>query len=165
MYKLEKMSDDAFNGKHPNGIAEGMTWGGNYLEKPTIGESFTFISHVPGVFTLNTSKVIEVVDENVFKTRNSTYKLTEIKDKDNMYKLTYSLSKARDEFNSISRIVNSCVNEPQLWNASKLVKNFDKKYPNYDNFVGGYRRKGQDGKLNKLVEKVLIKIRTKNECI
>jgi len=70
-YRLTKLSDDKFNGNHPNGIFEGYIKEGNniYPEKPTAGEPFY-------LDTMHTSRVIEEMDDNgVFKTKNSTYRL------------------------------------------------------------------------------------------
>ncbi len=91
--KITKLSDDVFNGQHPNNINEG------YENYGCIGhdiESLTqFNELVGGPFYLTTSinrylrtsyiTSIESIDETnkvvVFKTKNSTYKL-EVFDKD-----------------------------------------------------------------------------------
>lgn len=71
--KLEKLSDDKFNGFHPNGIDAGYVSFGELQEDVTIGERCLVTDHFR---YLNTSTVTEIVDENTFKTRNSTYKIT-----------------------------------------------------------------------------------------
>lgn len=69
---LTKMSDDKFNGKHPNNIDEGYVSSGIITAKPIVGYSCV-VGH------LVTSIVTEIISENkkkiVFKTLNSTYKL------------------------------------------------------------------------------------------
>lgn len=77
LYKLEKISDDVFEGKHPNFILAGMSWVGIYNNPPTVGERFSLddVDHM-GLY-LRTSTVTELLDDGLFKTRNSTYKLTE----------------------------------------------------------------------------------------
>lgn len=70
-FRLTKVSDDKFNGFHPNGIDEGYTKEGYMPLKPTVGERFY-------LGALRTSTVTEVIDATTFKTLNSTYKLEEI---------------------------------------------------------------------------------------
>ena len=76
-YKLEKLTDDKFEGLHPNGIYEGHTVLGFIISELTIGERFEICG--AGNF-LSTSPVTEIVsitpEETIFKTLNSTYKLT-----------------------------------------------------------------------------------------
>ncbi len=70
-YRLTKLSDDRFDGLHPNGINKGYTKNGNRIhpEKPTKGKIFWLDN-------MNTSVVTEEMnDDGIFKTRNSTYKL------------------------------------------------------------------------------------------
>ncbi len=66
---LTKLSDDRFNGSHPNGINEGYIKKGIEIEIPTIGDNYW----VGGNW--RTSPVTEIIDENTFKTLNSTYKI------------------------------------------------------------------------------------------
>ena len=75
-YKLIKISDDKFNGNHPNGIYEGFSYTAHITKKPVVGERFYFetISDHPRNH-LFTSTVTEIVDDMIFKTNNSTYKL------------------------------------------------------------------------------------------
>lgn len=81
MHKLEKITDDVFESEHPNGIDAGMQWTGRYYKEPTVGERFQFGTRNdhPRNWLL-TSTVTEVIDDEVFKTRNSTYKLTKLED-------------------------------------------------------------------------------------
>ena len=76
-YKLEKLTDDKFEGLHPNGIYEGHTVLGFIISELTIGERFEICG--AGNF-LSTSPVTEIIsitpEETIFKTLNSTYKLT-----------------------------------------------------------------------------------------
>jgi len=77
MYKLEKLTDDVFEGEHPNGVLSGMSWVGHIGHKPRVGQRFHFGIQKDRISEhLLTSTVIEIVDEETFKTRNSTYKLT-----------------------------------------------------------------------------------------
>ncbi len=76
-YTLIKISDDVFNGNHPNGIVEG--YGIVFDNKPEIiiGERYTVAN---ATRYLSTSVVTEIISETeketIFKTKNSTYKLT-----------------------------------------------------------------------------------------
>ena len=76
-YKLEKLTDDKFEGLHPNGIYEGHVVVGHTITNLKIGERFEILG--PGQY-LNTSPVTEIIsttpEETIFKTLNSTYKLT-----------------------------------------------------------------------------------------
>lgn len=77
---LVKLSDDKFNGNHPNNIVEGYNCEGKYPEKmPREGLPFFIV----GYRWLKTSTVTEIVSktkkEIIFKTLNSTYKLKIIK--------------------------------------------------------------------------------------
>lgn len=70
---ITKLSDDKFNGRHPNLIDEGYTSSGVVITKPTIGYSCI----VGGLRTSNVTKILsETKKEVTFKTLNSTYKLT-----------------------------------------------------------------------------------------
>lgn len=72
--KLTKISDDVFNGKHPNDINEGYTKFGFLVEPPTVGERFK-VRGTTLTSGLLTSIVTEIIDENTFKTENSTYRI------------------------------------------------------------------------------------------
>ena len=67
--KLTKISDDYFNGEHPNGIYKGHIETGNITELPKVGERF----HV-GNFSTSIVKE-ELNSDNIFKTTYTTYKL------------------------------------------------------------------------------------------
>ncbi len=72
MAKLTKLSDDRFNGRHPNDINAGYVKEGTLFEEPEVSHSFY-------IGSLYTSVVTEIVSKDekecVFKTMNSTYKL------------------------------------------------------------------------------------------
>lgn len=67
--KLTKLSDEVFNGSHPNNINPGFQMEGYELIPPTIGESY-WVSN-----NWRTSTVTKIMDNGKFKTLNSTYKL------------------------------------------------------------------------------------------
>lgn len=79
---IRKVSDDKFEGQHPNGINEGYTTFGYLLKDITVGERC--IVYFTNTQYLNTSKVTEIIDENTFKTENSTYKIQPFILDDNM---------------------------------------------------------------------------------
>lgn len=72
MAKLTKVSDDKFNGKHPNKIYKGYVKEGHVHSEVKVGVCFA-------IGTLITSRVTEVIESAPgsikFKTRNSTYLL------------------------------------------------------------------------------------------
>ena len=79
-YKIEKLSDDKFDGFHPNAFDEGF-WsiGTMPLGGPVVGERLFFNRENYKPFA--TSIVTEAINESgVFKTENSTYKLTLLED-------------------------------------------------------------------------------------
>lgn len=67
--RLTKLSDDHFNGNHPNGIYEGFVKEGKEVEIPTVGQRYYLNNG------FSTSVVIKLIDENTIKTTYSTYKL------------------------------------------------------------------------------------------
>jgi hypothetical protein len=70
---LRKLSDDKFEGKHPNGIYEGYAKQGLVLNPPIVGESCI----IAGLYTSNVTEIVkEEGNKIVFKTLNSTYELT-----------------------------------------------------------------------------------------
>ena len=75
-YKLKKLSDDYFEGNHPNQIYEGHTNIGTILKHPTIGERFVITGRGFNDF-LSTSIVEKIIDDTKFKTTYSTYELVE----------------------------------------------------------------------------------------
>jgi hypothetical protein len=70
-YKLEKLSDDKFNGNHPNGVYAGYKTKGIVSEMPKVGECFY-------IHTFRSSTVTEILKDGAFKTLNSSYKLTKL---------------------------------------------------------------------------------------
>jgi hypothetical protein len=74
--KLTKISDDAFEGRHPNGIYAGYIKSGYMKDLPKIGERFYVIGSL-----FSTSIVTKELDENnIFKTTYSTYKIEYLDD-------------------------------------------------------------------------------------
>jgi len=83
--RLEKLSDDKFNGLHPNGIIEGSVRIGKLYYGVEEGASVvigtpTSFGFFPKFYT---STVIKVIKRNkksiLFKTENSTYRLKILK--------------------------------------------------------------------------------------
>lgn len=69
--KLTKLSDDTFEGNHPNGIYAGYVKTGYMKDLPKVGERFFVIG---GMFS--TSIVTKELNKNnIFKTTFSTYKI------------------------------------------------------------------------------------------
>lgn len=66
--KITKLSDDFFDGEHPNNINAGYTKIGGAKSKPVVGERFS-------VDSFSTSPVTEIIDDNTFKSTYSTYKI------------------------------------------------------------------------------------------
>lgn len=85
--KLVKLSDDKFNGQHPNGIIEGSLRKGYIQKEPIEGNNMFIYQKILNGFIASfyTSVVTEIVKKTkssvVFKTLNSTYKLTYVKEK------------------------------------------------------------------------------------
>ena len=71
---ITKLSDDVFNGNHPNMINEGYQTIGIINELPEVGKRFLLTGLYLNSY-LHTSVVTEIIDEKTFKTENSTYKL------------------------------------------------------------------------------------------
>lgn len=80
--KITKLSDDHFEGNHPNGINTGFVKEGIIFDKPKVGEMF----HV-GFSGFHTSKVTDIIDENTFKTIYSTYKIEYLKEENREFKI------------------------------------------------------------------------------
>jgi hypothetical protein len=79
--RVTKITDNVFNNDHPNGVNEGFSVEGFYINEPTVGERFVVVNK--GLHTLlSTSPVTEVLDNGLFKTENSTYKIEEIIEED-----------------------------------------------------------------------------------
>lgn len=73
--KLTKLTDDVFEGNHPNGINEGYTKKGYMIEKPKVGYPFTVYAGklYPCFWTSTVKKKMN--KEGIFKTTYSTYKI------------------------------------------------------------------------------------------
>jgi hypothetical protein len=70
--RLTKLTDDKFNGKHPNKINEGFTHEGIIWQNPIEGQSCA----VGGMVTSVVTEVLEQREKEIrFRTMNSTYKL------------------------------------------------------------------------------------------
>lgn len=76
---LIKISDDKFNGNHPNGIIEGYTTVGKLINDVVIGDQILVVNNIR---YLRTSEVTEIIDDITFKTENSTYKIEVIYEND-----------------------------------------------------------------------------------
>ena len=76
---LTKISDDKFNGNHPNGIIEGYTRVGKLINDVVIGDQILVVNNTR---CLCTSEVTEIIDDITFKTENSTYKIEVIYEND-----------------------------------------------------------------------------------
>ena len=75
-YTLTKLTDDVFEGYHPNGIYAGHTI--SSAEKPeiVIGERYLFKNPTNYLLTSTVTEIVsETEEEIIFKTKNSTYKL------------------------------------------------------------------------------------------
>jgi hypothetical protein len=73
MAKITKLTDEQFNGRHPNGINPGYE---KRIEttpvKPVVGMPYSFGS----LFTSRITEIIEMnANEYVFRTKNSIYKV------------------------------------------------------------------------------------------
>lgn len=77
IFSLLKVSDEVFEGDHPNEIYEGHIVKGRFDEPPTVGFRFLITNPTSGRY-LSTSKVTKIIDEEYFKTENSIYKLVKI---------------------------------------------------------------------------------------
>ena len=76
---LTKISDDKFDGNHPNGIIEGYTRVGKLINDVIIGDQVLVVNNT---HYLRTSEVTEIIDDITFKTENSTYKIEVIYEND-----------------------------------------------------------------------------------
>ena len=72
--KVVKLSDDKYDGFHPNGIFRGYTVYGEIENPPIEGEALLIVKAKGDAHgSFHTSVITEIVDENTFKTLNSTY--------------------------------------------------------------------------------------------
>lgn len=69
--KVTKLSND-MGAPHPNKIEKDFTFEGIEYSKPTVGMSYYLFN---GAKAFSSSMVTEVLDNNTFKTLNSTYKI------------------------------------------------------------------------------------------
>ena len=76
---LTKISDDKFDGNHPNRIIEGYTRVGKLINDVIIGDQVLVVNNT---HYLRTSEVTEIIDDITFKTENSTYKIEVIYEND-----------------------------------------------------------------------------------
>ena len=72
--KLTKLTDNKFEGNHPNGINQGYEKIGFSRGVPTKGEAF-FVTRGVDNFFHTPTVTEEMNEEGIFKTMNSTYKL------------------------------------------------------------------------------------------
>jgi len=74
MAMIKKISDDVFNGEHPNGVVAG------YVKKLDIAAKDPVVGEVYWFGKFRTSKVTEIIASSgrvtKFKTKNSTYILS-----------------------------------------------------------------------------------------
>jgi len=78
LIKLTKVSDDFFNGNHPNGIYEGYTRIGELQDDITVGKRCHIVHPLTGEY-LSTSDVVSF-DGEFMITTYSTYKAELLKD-------------------------------------------------------------------------------------
>lgn len=72
---LTKLSDDKFGGIHPNFIDAGYVQIGKLVDDVEVGKRCNVVNERRLHDWLSTSKVTEIIDEQIFKTENSTYKI------------------------------------------------------------------------------------------
>lgn len=79
--KLQKITDDVFNGRHPNNINKNHIVYGTMYNDITVGEAL-FLSAVSGDSHgfFHTSIITEIIDTNNFRTMNSTYHIEPTKE-------------------------------------------------------------------------------------
>lgn len=71
---LEKLSDDRFEGKHPNGYPIGYVRVGELCSDIEVGEMCELYGKRLWDY-FHTSEIIKILDDYTFKTKNSTYKI------------------------------------------------------------------------------------------
>jgi hypothetical protein len=74
---LTKVSDDVFEGNHPNGVFVGNQLSGYIKTKPVIGEQLYLYPSLKGVLPpCAWTSILVAIDtkSNLIKTENSTYK-------------------------------------------------------------------------------------------
>lgn len=77
---LVKISDDKFDGKHPNSINEGFVITGELIRSLKVGEGLQMYCdpNKDDYDWFGTSVVMEIINENTFRTLNSTYHIEKI---------------------------------------------------------------------------------------
>ena len=70
LIEITKLSDDVFDGEHPNGIQAGYVKRGVVYEDPEPGSSFILVN---GFYTSNVKSWDP--ETGILKTKNSTYKI------------------------------------------------------------------------------------------
>jgi len=93
LVRVEKISDEVFNGKHPNEINVG------YFTEGILYEDI-FVEDCCYVGWLRTSPVVEIISEDTFKTMNSIYKLSE---KVDLILLEIQAEELVEEINNMSK--------------------------------------------------------------
>jgi hypothetical protein len=76
---LFKVSDEVFEGQHPNDINPGFEITGDLVTKLEVGGGL-FLNNCKhrSYEWFHTSTVTDIIDEHTFKTLNSTYKIEEV---------------------------------------------------------------------------------------
>lgn len=80
--KVVKLSDEVFEGKHPNFVNKGYTVYGEIAESLEVGK-WLWLNKARGdaYGWFHTSVVTEIIDENTFRTMNSIYHIEIIESK------------------------------------------------------------------------------------
>ena len=80
--KVVKLSDEVFEGRHPNFVNKGYTVYGEMAESLEVGK-WLWLNKARGdaYGWFHTSVVTEIIDENTFRTRNSIYHIEIIESK------------------------------------------------------------------------------------
>lgn len=75
-YTITKISDDVYNGIHPNGIDEGYSMEFDNKPELVVGERYALTNPTRYLLTSTVTEIVsETENEIIFKTKNSTYKL------------------------------------------------------------------------------------------
>ena len=80
--KLSKLSDDKFDGQHPNLILSNHTVYGTLIESPTIGHNVVLTGVSGDSQGWFRTSYVQSIDGNIIKTNNSTYKIEEYGERD-----------------------------------------------------------------------------------
>ncbi len=79
--KLVKLIDNVFKGEHPGGFSVGDEFTGQELRPLTVGKGYVVITGVGISRGFTTSTVQSILDDGIFTTLNSTYKLIDLDEK------------------------------------------------------------------------------------